>query len=70
MRAFVSIGMVSCVAPLSALLVSWSCGAMAAEIIPPDRKTDWTPGVTVGVPGGIPTDRARRIDVTKAVVCD
>jgi len=43
---------------------------MAAEIIPPDRKTDWTPGVTVGVPGGIPTDRARRIDVTKAVVCD
>jgi hypothetical protein len=39
---------------------------MAAEIIPPDRRTDWTPGVTVGVPGGIPTDRARRIDVTKA----
>lgn len=25
-----------------------------AEIIPADRRTDWIPGVTVGVPGGIP----------------
>lgn len=25
-----------------------------AEIIPADRRTDWTPGLTVGVPGGIP----------------
>ena len=53
-------------ASVSALLASWSCSAVAAEIIPPDRRTDWTPGVTVGVPGGIPTDRDRRIDVTKA----
>ncbi len=66
MRSVVSIGIASCVASLSALLVSWSGAAMAAEIIPSDRRTDWTPGVTVGVPGGIPTDRARRMDVTKA----
>lgn len=25
-----------------------------AQIIPPDRLTDWIPGVNVGVPGGIP----------------
>ena len=37
-----------------------------AGIIPADRLTDWTPGVTVGVPGGIPTDRTHLIDVTKA----
>ncbi len=39
---------------------------MAAEIIPADRLADWTPGVTVGVPGGIPTDRTHLIDVSKA----
>ena len=37
-----------------------------AELIPADRLTDWTPGVKVGVPGGIPTNRTRLIDVTKA----
>ena len=26
----------------------------------------WKPGVTVGVPGGIPTDRKHLIDVTTA----
>ncbi len=31
-----------------------TCGPVAAEIIPPDRIYDWTPGVNVGVPGGIP----------------
>lgn len=42
-------------------------GASArAELIPADRLVDWTPGVTVGVPGGIPTDRTRIVDVTKA----
>ena len=30
-----------------------------------DRRTDWTPGVTVGVPGGIPGHRTTLIDVTK-----
>ncbi len=37
-----------------------------AELIPADRLVDWTPGVTVGVPGGIRTDRTRVIDVTTA----
>jgi hypothetical protein len=34
-------------------------------IIPEDRLADWRPGITVGVPGGIPTDRKTLIDVTK-----
>jgi hypothetical protein len=37
----------------------------AADLIPADRLTDWTPGINVGVPGGIPTNRTRIIDVTK-----
>ena len=49
-----------------ALRAPWAGGATAAEILPADRLADWTPGVTVGVPGGIPTDRTHRIDVTKA----
>jgi hypothetical protein len=28
--------------------------SLRSEIIPPDRRVDWTPGVTVGVRGGIP----------------
>ncbi len=36
------------------LLAASVCSSACAEIIPADRKTDWTPGVTVGVPGGIP----------------
>ena len=36
-----------------------------SDIIPAGRLADWTPGVTVGVPGGIPTDRKNLIDVTK-----
>ena len=36
-----------------------------SNVIPPNRLADWTPGVTVGVPGGIPTDRTHLIDVTK-----
>jgi hypothetical protein len=49
-----------------AVLAAWAGAAAAADIIPADRTTDWTPGVMVGVPGGIPTDRTRLIDVTKA----
>jgi pectate lyase-like protein len=37
-----------------------------AELIPADRLIDWRPGVSVGVPGGIPTDRTHLIDVTQA----
>lgn len=40
--------------------------AAHAELIPADRLVDWTPGVAVGVPGGIPEDRTRIVDVTKA----
>jgi len=36
-----------------------------SDIIPPDRLVPWIPGVTVGVPGGIPTDRNHLVDVTK-----
>ena len=36
-----------------------------SDIIPVERLADWRPGVTVGVPGGIPTDRKTLIDVTK-----
>jgi len=35
------------------------------RIIPEDRMADWRPGVAVGVPGGIPTDRTTLIDVTR-----
>ena len=45
--------------------VSRVCGGAAAEIIPAERMADWRPGVTVGVPGGIPTNRTNLIDVTR-----
>jgi len=54
---------------LSAALVcwtSWACGGAAADIIPPERLVEWKPGVTAGVPGGIPTGRTHLIDVTQA----
>jgi hypothetical protein len=35
-------------------LISFYPAASRAELLPADQKTDWTPGVTVGVPGGIP----------------
>ena len=50
------------------LCVGWDCGGRATEIIPAERLADWRPGVTVGVPGGIPTNRTQLIDVTKAAV--
>jgi hypothetical protein len=36
------------------------------DIIPASRLADWRPGVTVGVVGGIPTNRTNIIDVTQA----
>ncbi len=45
---------------------TWSSGVWASDLIPAERLTDWTPGVMVGVPGGIPTDRTHLIDVTQA----
>lgn len=35
------------------LIVAGSALAAAQNIIPGDRLTNWTPGATVGVPGGI-----------------
>jgi hypothetical protein len=53
---------------LSAFLITFLIqGLTLAEIIPPDRRTDWTPGTTVGVPGGIPnrTIVGRTVDAIK-----
>ncbi len=36
------------------LLAALVSSPTLAEIIPADRRAAWTPGVTVGVPGGIP----------------
>ena len=58
-------GLVLPVVFLALLASSLPCGK-AAEWIPAERLTNWTPGVTVGVPGGIPTNRTHLIDVTKA----
>ena len=38
---------------------------LGSDIIPVERLGDWRAGVTVGVPEGIPADRANLIDVTK-----
>jgi len=46
--------------------VTWERGGVAAEIISAERLADWRPGVTVGVPGGIPTNRTHVVDVTKS----
>lgn len=39
---------------------------LQAELIPASRLVDWTPGFSVGVTGGIPTNRNTLIDVTKS----
>ncbi len=36
-----------------------------ASLVPAERLADWRPGVTVGVPGGIPANRSTLIDVTQ-----
>ena len=41
------------------------CPWSQAELMPAERKTDWTPGVMVGVPGGIP-NRTKLVDVTQS----
>ena len=46
--------------------VTFGRSGTAAEIIPAERLADWRPGVTVGVPGGIPTNRTHVVDVTKS----
>jgi hypothetical protein len=51
-----------CAALCSAVALAASANA---ELIPASRMTDWTPSVTVGVPGGIP-NRTRLIDVTQS----
>lgn len=43
-----------------------SIAAVRGELIPSKRLADWRANITVGVPGGIPTDRTRLIDVTAA----
>jgi hypothetical protein len=47
-----------------ALLLS-AATALAADLIPASRRVPWIPGVTVGVPGGIP-NRTTLINVTQA----
>src|SRR3954466_14190358 len=39
-------------------------GRKGSDLLPADRHGDWRPGVTVGVPGGIPA-RTALLDVTK-----
>ena len=51
---------------LALALLLASPAAALAELIPAARLVDWTPGVSTGVPGGIPTDRTRRLDVTSS----
>src|SRR5882724_7206923 len=36
------------------------------QLIPSTNRTDWTPGVMTGVPGGIPNYRTNLIDVTQS----
>jgi len=52
-----------CAVALTALVASML--SSRAELIPAVRLTDWTPGVRVGVAGGIPTNRTRVINVTQ-----
>jgi len=55
---------------LSALCaVLFVTATRAADLIPSSQLANWTPGVTVGVPGGVGqyvTGRTRLIDVTKS----
>ncbi len=53
-------------ARIALALLLTSLVQIRAELIPAARLVDWTPGVSTGVPGGIPTDRTRRLDVTSS----
>lgn len=46
------------------LCLAASQATLGQNLIPPSRLVDWTPGVSVGVSGGIP-NRTNLIDVTK-----
>ncbi len=50
----------------SALVCALSLSRAQATLITPARLAPWTSGVTVGVPGGIPTNRTNIVDVTQA----
>jgi hypothetical protein len=50
----------------TASLLALTGFSLNAQPIPASRLVDWTAGVSVGVPGGIPTNRTKLIDVTKA----
>src|SRR5688572_26706877 len=56
----------SWVVRVACLLALTGFPAQAQSLIPASRLVDWTPGVSVGVPGGIPTNRTRTIDVTQS----
>ncbi len=58
--------MVARIVTILVLQICCVAGAPAAELIPAERTVDWTPRIACGVPGGIPTNRHRLIDVTKA----
>src|SRR5579862_4407131 len=47
-------------------LVALPLTRVQATLITPPRLAPWTSGVTVGVPGGIPTNRTNIVDVTQA----
>ncbi len=51
--------------PLACALAVASPEAFAV-VLPAARAVSWQPGVSVGVPGGIPVTRTNRIDVTQA----
>ena len=52
--------------PLCLLVFLLAGERLSASLIPAARLVDWTPGIAVGVPGGIPTNRTHVIDVTLA----
>lgn len=52
--------------PASRTVSARTKASSEVSIIPSNRIFDWTPGVNVGVPGGIPTDRTNIIDISKA----
>jgi hypothetical protein len=54
------------IALLLAVIPSIPVAALAADFIPATRRVPWTPGVTVGVPGGIPTNRTNVINAADA----
>ena len=55
------------IAPVALLLAALMSSPALAEIIPAERRMDWTPGLNVGVPGGIPqrTDIGATVDAAK-----